>query len=51
MARVPLRVTALVTATRLAVLPLLGMGLVMGAYAARMFEAPDPIYLVGRTAG
>eukprot|EP00198_Chlamydomonas_reinhardtii_P006546 XP_001695882.1 predicted protein [Chlamydomonas reinhardtii] len=45
-ARVPLRVTTLVTVTRLAVLPLLGMGLVMGAYAARMYEAPDPIYLL-----
>ncbi|KAG2501635.1 hypothetical protein HYH03_000140 [Edaphochlamys debaryana] len=45
-ARVPLRVTALVTVTRLALLPLVGMGLVMGAYAAHVYEAPDPIYLL-----
>ncbi|GLC70650.1 hypothetical protein PLESTF_001018100 [Pleodorina starrii] len=45
-ARVPLRVIGLVNATRLALLPLLGLGLVMGAYAARIFEAPDPIYLL-----
>ncbi|GIL92671.1 hypothetical protein Vretifemale_20182 [Volvox reticuliferus] len=45
-ARVPLRVIGLVNVTRLALLPLLGLGLVMGAYAARVFEAPDPIYLV-----
>ncbi|GFR48835.1 hypothetical protein Agub_g10788, partial [Astrephomene gubernaculifera] len=45
-ARVPLRVTALVTATRLLLLPLLGGCLVLGAYAARLFEAPDPIYLL-----
>ncbi|GIL57526.1 hypothetical protein Vafri_12737 [Volvox africanus] len=45
-ARVPLRVIALVNMTRLALLPLLGLALVMGTYAARVFEAPDPIYLL-----
>ncbi|PNH03864.1 hypothetical protein TSOC_010037, partial [Tetrabaena socialis] len=45
-ARVPLRLTALVTATRLALLPLFGLAMVMGAYALRLFEAPDPIYLL-----
>ncbi|GLI67968.1 hypothetical protein VaNZ11_012303 [Volvox africanus] len=45
-ARVPFRVITLVNVTRLALLPLLGLALVMGAYAARVFEAPDPIYLL-----
>ncbi len=45
-APVPLRLIGLVTAARLLLLPLLGLGLVMGAYALRLFPAPDPIYLL-----
>ncbi|EFJ49477.1 hypothetical protein VOLCADRAFT_104342 [Volvox carteri f. nagariensis] len=44
--RVPFRVIGLVNITRLTLLPLLGLGVVMGAYAVRLFEAPDPIYLL-----
>ncbi len=47
-ARVPFRVIGLVNGIRLLLMPLLGLGLVVGAYAAGLFEAPDPIYLVGR---
>ncbi|KXZ55676.1 hypothetical protein GPECTOR_2g1226 [Gonium pectorale] len=45
-AQVPVRINVLVNAMRLVLLPLLGLTLVMGAYTARLFEAPDPIYLL-----
>ena len=45
-ARVPFRVIASVGICRLVILPLLGVGMVMGAYAASIFTAPDPIFLL-----
>ncbi len=45
-ARVPFRVIASIGVCRLVILPLLGVGMVMGAYAAGIFTAPDPIFLL-----